>query len=68
MSYTEYFQSKEGFARFFYLCLEKYQRSGKVVGLVRLPNISEVEAQAFTSFFARKFYAGKDYTISVKNF
>ena len=68
MSYTEYFQSKEGFARFFYLCLEKYQRSGKVVGLVRLPNISEVEAQAFTSFFARKFYAGKDYTISVKEF
>ena len=68
MTYVDYFQNKEGFSRFFAICLEKYQRSGKVVGLVRIPNISEVEAQTFTSFFARKFYAGQDYTISVKEF
>ena len=53
MTYVDYFQNKKGFSRFFDICLEKYQRSGKVVGLVRIPNISEVEAQTFTSFFSR---------------
>lgn len=68
MDYVQYFQNKKGFDRFFRLCLEKYKRSGKVVGVVHLLNITEEEAYTLTHFFARKFYPEKDYDISIKEF
>ena len=68
MDYVTYFQNKTGFSRFFMKCLEKYQRSGKVVGNVKLENITKEEALAFTNFFGRKFYPEKDYVLSIKEF
>ena len=68
MDYVTYFQNKTGFSRFFMKCLEKYQRSGKVVGNVKMENITKEEALAFTNFFGRKFYPEKDYVLSIKEF
>ncbi len=68
MNYVEYFKTKQGFIRFFAKARDKYQKYGKVVGKIHMDNLSEEEAKALTSFFARKFVAQNSYDISINEF
>ncbi len=66
--YTKYFKSKDGFERFIKGLYEKYQSLSKFSGVVKLKNLTEVEAIVLSRFFGEFFNAGDDVSISIKKF
>jgi len=60
---SSYFKSNPGFKRAFIGIRDKYKSLGKIVGTIKLENLTQIEKEALTGFLKKNYY--KD-TVSIK--
>ena len=70
MNWQEYFLNyhKDGFERFFKECKKKYYSYGKVTGIIKLNDITSLEATAFKDLLGTSFHEHDNIKISIKKF
>lgn len=68
MNYIEYFKNKKGFKRFILALKQKYEKTGKFTGTIKLSNISMEEQADFSKFFGENFTMGENVSLPLKKF
>ena len=67
MNYIDYFKQK-GLIRFINKLKDKYYSKGKITGMIKLDNISSLEAECLSNLFGQMYYPNTDITLSVSKF